>query len=236
MLGFEIEKRTDFLALAAFIIALLGALYQVFGFLKGADVKLFSPPQVLMLSSANSAGEQVVQIHARMALVNSGEPGYHASVSSMNVRFQLGGKTYEQNWQLFQTYDNKQDVLVPHFVSDARPFPIKAGSADSHETLFAPHPIRCRDRDEICNKWKNIIYFRDFLAAIEKLHELAFTFTAEIFGESRVSITCVVDMDDDVRDNLIFNGWSAPICWPVKKDVLGNFDSFGIAAYAGAVG
>ncbi len=212
--GLEIERRTDFLAMAAFILALMGTLYQVFGYFKGSEVKLFPPPQVLMISAANSAGDQIIRMHARMAFVNSGEPGYHASISLMNVNFQFSGTRYEQFWQLFQSYDNDKDTLVPHYVSDARPFPVNAGSAVSHEILFAPHPIRCRNQSKDCDKWKNVIYSSKFFQGLEQIDTLTFTFTAEVFGETQVSTTCIVDIDNDVRDNLVLNGWAAPRCWP----------------------
>jgi len=39
----KIERKTDILSLAAFLIALTSALFQASAYLRGAEVELFSP-------------------------------------------------------------------------------------------------------------------------------------------------------------------------------------------------
>ena len=62
LLGFEIEKRTDFLALAAFCLAAIGGGYQVVGYLKGSDVVLFAPEAVMIVFDRYQPNLRVVRM------------------------------------------------------------------------------------------------------------------------------------------------------------------------------
>lgn len=212
-LGVEIEKRTDFLALTAFLLALLATLFQIYGYLRGPKVKLFPPEQVLFIADRYSDNLHVIRINARMAYVNSGDPGQNATIRKERVRFTFGEKTYEQTWQAFQTFDNVGTKLIPYFRGEARPVPINAGSSISHETYFAPHPIRCPVDNPKCKKWENLINLPDFLKGVAGLKPLELSFYADIFDKKTEVARCKVDIDNDLLESLISFGWYAPRCW-----------------------
>jgi hypothetical protein len=211
-LGLEIEKRTDFLALAAFSLALLSAAYQLFGFLRGFDVALFRPEQVLVVFDDYGNSRQVTRIHARMAYINLGQAGYNAALAKERVLFTLGDRTYEQVWQIFQSFDADGTELVPHFESDARPTAIGAGSAISHETYFAPHPTQCLADADDCDRWINLLSPNEFIALLKDQTSIKFTFVAELFGGDSVTAECTIEVDAELFSLLAVNGWAAPLC------------------------
>lgn len=212
LLGLEIEKRTDFLALAAFSLALLSAAYQLFGFVRGFDVVLIEPEQVLIVFDDYGNSRYVTRVHARMAYVNRGQPGYNAALAKERVRFTLDGVPYEQMWQTFQSFDADGAELVAHYESDARPTAIAAGSAISHETYFAPHPEPCPPAPEDCDKWANLLSREQFIRLLGNETILEFTFVAELFGGPAIETTCLIDVDAELFSLLAINGWAAPLC------------------------
>lgn len=45
----EVERKTDIIALTAFLLALAGILFQAYHFIRGAQVILFPPEEVLVV-------------------------------------------------------------------------------------------------------------------------------------------------------------------------------------------
>lgn len=213
LFGLEIEKRTDILALAAFTLAILGILFQVYAFLRGFDVRLFHPEQVVIVFDTSTDGRKYMRVNARMSYVNLGQPGYNATIRRERVEFALDGRTYVQNWQAFQSFDLEQGKLVPHYESEARPFPVPAGNAISHETFFAPHPVQCRSGDAGCKPARNYLVANDFVRSLNGVEQLKFKFVAEVFGGDAESVICIVDVDENLILHLATNDWAAPPCW-----------------------
>lgn len=212
LLGFELELRTDFLALAAFLMALVSALYQLSGYLRGDQVTLHPPPQVTITFSDYGGGQRYLRLGARMAYSNSGHVGYNAVLAEERVHFSFDEVQYLQYWQAFQTFDSIGDKLVPHFQSDAHPVPVMAGSAKSHETFFAAQPERCR-KGQSCDPWVHLIRRGPFLKGIQNSSTLEFIFEASLVGGGELSVACEIDVTDDLRRNLVQKGWDAPRCW-----------------------
>lgn len=213
MFGLEIEKRTDVLALAAFTLAILGILIQVYAFLRGFDVRLFHPEQVLIVFQKYTDGREYMRVSARMSYVNLGRPGYNATIRRERVEFTLGGRDYVQYWQAFQSFDMEQAKLVTHYESDAHPFPVLAGNANSHETFFAPRPIQCRSGDADCKSEHNYLVANDFIRSLNGIGQLKFNFVADVFGGDLKPTSCIVNIDTNVILHLATNNWAAPSCW-----------------------
>jgi hypothetical protein len=212
VLGIEIERRTDFIALTAFVLALIGSLFQLYGFLKDFDVRLFPPELVTLIIDDIDQSRHLVRIDARMAYVNLGQPGYNATISREAVHFKINGINYSQVWQTFEQFGNLGYTLVRHYESDAKPIPVLAGSSVSHETYFMPNPIKCTKSNPDCNKWKNAIYLSDFIKGTASDTTLTFSFMAEVYGGRPSTAQCIIEIDDDLRQNLVINGWASAPC------------------------
>ena len=97
-----IERKTDVLAATAFLLALIGAAFQAAAFLRGAEVSLYPPEDVVCLFDTYPTGESVFRIAASMSYTNSGAAGHDAVVQRETVSFMLGDEPREQAWQSFQ--------------------------------------------------------------------------------------------------------------------------------------
>ncbi|MEM8555554.1 MAG: hypothetical protein AAGF71_12120 [Pseudomonadota bacterium] len=217
-IGLKIDLRADFLALTAFILSIIVALYQLTGFLVGPNVVLFSPPQILLRFDGTNSTERILRIGARMAFINSGQLGYNASIAEERVEYTLDDRLYIQKWQTYQSFSREGNALVPLLRSDAHPIQVNAGGSVSHETYFAPHPERCHSQPN-CQKWRNNHNAKSFLTSISRVDFVDFLFVAQIYGSDEIHVLCRVDVDRDLLLNLTLLGWAAPRCWP-SNDVI----------------
>ena len=117
VLGIEVDKKTDILALAAFLLSIAAIISQVTIFLlvvfRGAVVTLFPPDQVLLKADAlERGGKKYVRIGGRMAYTNTGAPGYNAVIKREVVKVDLGsGATFQHKWQNFESFDIVEQKL-----------------------------------------------------------------------------------------------------------------------------
>ena len=216
-LGLEIERKTEIIALAAFFLALGGIIYQVVSFLSGPEVKMFPPEQIFINSEDYPGSGSYVRFGARLAYVNVGQLGYNDVIRRESLVFSLGGKEYEQIWQTFESFDLKESKLIRHYISDAHPVPVNAGCAVSHETYFAPRSIRRPRGNQSCDKWKNYLKWDDFVTELAKIKELTFTFRSEMYGGSKLTVACTIDIDGALIERLRKTKWAAPSSWSQTK-------------------
>ncbi len=218
MLGLDIERKTDILALAAFLIAVGGIVFQITNYFRGPVIRLFPPDQVVIRKLKYPNGEEFIGIVARMAYVNSGQTGYNGIIRRELVRFKLDGTVYEQVWHSFVSTDSIGDELVENRTIEAKPVPVNAASSESHETAFVPRRVRCLAEALDCNSNANFLTWEEFLIKLEKLklRQLRFDFEAEIYDEPPIRVACIIDIDTTLKTGLIDRGWHAPSCWNVK--------------------
>lgn len=206
--GLTVRRETDVLALTAFLLSFAALLYQARDFLRGSEMRLFPPEQILIVRNGQY---QTPYISATLAYVNQGAAGYGALVRGEKVRFSIGGKDYEQQWQQFVTFDvNKNNELIPGSPQDAAPFLIPGAGAASHNTLFAPRTIRDR-----AQRFRNFVNWDAFLDALAKEEQLTMEFRAVVAGEEEeLTQRVVIDVSPDLIKTLRTAGFAAPSCWP----------------------
>ena len=96
----EIERKTDILAFAAFIISLTSLSYQAYGFFRGPSVVEFPPEQILFFPEKWSG--DYLHAAAQVTHVNRGSEGKNAVVRQETMTFELANKLYELKWQDFE--------------------------------------------------------------------------------------------------------------------------------------
>lgn len=218
LLGLQVERRTDLLAAAAFLMALASAIAQLYYSWIGAKVELFAPEQVTLILHDYGSGQHYLRIGARMAYVNAGRPGYNATVRREAVKFNLTGRTYEQVWQSEHQFSQLGNRLTDKYLAEARPFPINAGSSVSREVYFAPHQVRCSTKETTCDPDTQYLDAKSAIDAVSSLKTLRVTFLSWVFGEDEpLSVSCTLDISDPVVDGLVLNRWAAPNCWSDKQ-------------------
>lgn len=220
--GIVIEKRTDILAFAAFLLSVAGLLSQAVVFLivvtRGPVVTLFTSEQIMLISDQlEESGPMYVRVNAQMAYTNSGAPGKNVVIKREIVKLQLDdGLPYQQRWQTFETFDIVDKELMSISKEPASPQTVSAGDAASHDTYFVPFRHRCHSDGDNCDEWRNFLTWNDFLSKIERLDVLKVTLIGEIYGHEQVEVSCVVQVDRNLRDRLKDYGWHAPSCWQAE--------------------
>jgi hypothetical protein len=153
---------------------------------------------------------------ARLAYVNTGQPGYNGTLRRETVRLRLDTQDYEWVWYHFLSTDAKGTELQHVDKGEAKPLPVTAGSSKSHETEFIPRRVRCQPNQTGCDTNANFLAKEQLLVALEKQGQLRFTFITEVYGERSVTATCTSDVDAGLRLALKEYDWAAVSCWEVQ--------------------
>ncbi|WP_375589009.1 hypothetical protein ABWH89_18950 [Hoeflea alexandrii] len=145
VLGIQIERKTDILALSAFLLSAGGIATQaglfLYVFWRGPVVEMFPPERILIRANdLNRLEDTWVRIGSRMAYTNSGSVGYNTVLRKEIIKLEIDGKIYRQSWQSFETFDYVDDTLVSVKSEPANPIPVVAGSALAHDTYFFSVP------------------------------------------------------------------------------------------------
>jgi hypothetical protein len=198
-------------------------LWQVFNYTRGAVVTLF-PSDQIVITSANKLGRNypgqpdLVALIAAIAYVNAGDIGHNAVVRQEYIRFSLGHRRIEHRWYEFGSFD-LQDAQS-HFKreSEARPFPVNAGSAVSHETLFTAWEVQCEQATKGCDAAQNFVKWDDFVKTLKSTNQLVITTGAQIYSKSPVEATCVVRLRDWEIAIIENEQWLAAACADIRTD------------------
>ncbi len=219
----EFDRKTDILAFAAFLLGLGGIVSQLSGYLRGPDVELFAPHQVLFHYEERQRGKPLIRFGAILAYTNSGQTGYNTTVRRELLKYSIDGKEFYQVWQKFVETDvrymkgKETGTLEIQMKSVASPFPLNAGGSSSHETYFHPASTLVDKGEKKELDHSNFVTSEQFDGMIGKVGDapisVLFEFIAEVPGSSPSRTACRVQIDDDLRKWLRCEKWIAPRCW-----------------------
>jgi hypothetical protein len=217
-LGLRVARKTEIIALAAFTLSLGGVLWQIENLARGPVITLFSPDQII-IATADKLGRNypgqpnLLLLIASMTYVNSGNTGHNAIIRRENISFSLEDREVEHQGDQFGYSDIKDGNLVFHADGPARPFPINASSAVTHETLFAAWPVQCDGATNRCDPRRNFVKWDDFLKEIKITKRFSVTMSAEVYSSGPVSAAaCTVRLPDGVVKILEQEQWYAVTC------------------------
>jgi hypothetical protein len=197
-LGLRVDRKTEIIALSAFALSISGILWQVANFARGAVVRLFPSDQIVIASTnalgrSYSGSENLLALIATMSYVNEGDVGHNAVVRKERIEFLIGGdRKAEHQWYEFVSSDVKDEKLEIKKEGDARPFSVNAGSATSHETLFAAWEIFCNTGQSSCVPTANFVIWSDFLGAIKTNSSMPITAIADIYSAKSLNASCEI--------------------------------------------
>ena len=223
----EFDRKTDILAFAAFLLGLGGIVYQVSGYLRGPDLELFAPRQVLFHYEEREQGRPLIRFSAILAYTNTGQIGYNTAVRRELLKYSIASKEFYQVWQRFVETDERYSegkgtgILEIHTKSIASPFPVNAGGSVSHETYFHPASTLIDKGDKKRLDYSNFVTSERFDVMIGKVGDepisVLFEFIAEVPGSSPSRAACRVQINDDLRKWFMHRRWIAPRCWESKE-------------------
>jgi hypothetical protein len=200
-------------ALAALLLSVSGAIYQVTMFVRGPVVTFYPPQLVLIFAySPSQESEEIVRFNARMTYVNTGHLEHNAVVKRESMTFKLGNEKFTQEWESFAIPVSHSPELTWDKKDEAHPVPVNAKSSESHQTSFTPYPIPGVDGN------KKFIYYLswdEFIKKIEGQEKLEFEWISEIYGSSKIHrTTCWIELDQHTKRHFAQKKWQTLACWP----------------------
>ena len=201
LLGLKVGRKTEIIALAAFPISISGILWQLLNYARGPVSSLFPSDQVTM-TAANKLGrnyagqDNLLALIATMAYVNEGDSGKNGVIRREYIAFDLGDRHIEHRWYEFGSSDVQDGSISFKRTAEASPLPVTAGSAISHETLFAAWENDCENAPAGCDPGGNFVKWEDFIKAIKTNNRLVISTSADIYPAKRLTASCVVRLRD----------------------------------------
>jgi hypothetical protein len=194
--GFVIERKIDFLAAAAFLLSLSAIIWQVWNWYQGAEISLFPPDQITIVSSSKAGGRQpgeplLVRFVVPVVYANQASQEYSASILREYINVVVGDCKLTQRWYQSVTVDLDNNGLVTTKKDDAVPFPVKGGSSISHETLFTFKG----DLDDCFGENITLNDWHEFNSRLSKAHKITVFTSADLTnGRTLQSSACTVTL------------------------------------------
>lgn len=229
LLGIQIERKTDILAFTAFLLSVSTLIFQGILVIQGPDVTLFPSAQIILYSHKYpDTHKEYVTIISTMTYVNRAPSGKNGVVSAEKVKFSINNRVYEQTWHQFvfvSTDSQQRQNLLVNERASAAPFVVNAGSAEAHDTWFAPTTdIDCAFRGQECDVDKDFLASTTFVQAFEDLllegedrttRVLEFTLEARTLEDGEKRQECQTRLTARYLRQFRQNGWTVLYCRPM---------------------
>lgn len=218
LLGLRVERKTDILAFAAFLIALLGTCLQIADWAKGPRISFHGPDRVVLFTYLQQNGLQIVRVAAPMSYTNSATSQYSGTLRSERVNMTIGAHSTTQAWFSFGRLATRGVSFEPEISADASPQTIPGGGAISHTTFFTALPITCTTAKPKCERYANFSFDGETTTDLGKVDHISFVFLAEMYDAGAPqSYGCSVAVDADILAHWLANGWFSAPCEPVDR-------------------
>jgi len=212
-----IERTTDILAFAAFLISILALGPQLYGLIDFSDIKLYPPENVLIVGhNFTEKSGKFVRFAASLTFENTGNPRYSDAVQKEYATMEIigdkiSGEKYDYIWDVIVLPKEKKGTLneidmIPEGISI--PFKLKGGEILTHMTYFTPCQM----------KRKNFIKWDTFKSLLAGARQIKFNFGFSTFDGESKTVSCVVNVSKTLRDHLETNFWAYPIAHPIKAE------------------
>jgi hypothetical protein len=221
LLGLEIEPKTSFTSLAAFILSLWGVGQSTYFFFQGSSLKLIAPKEILIYRDiCYSSSSEIIRVVIPATIINNAPKGYVGVLNRIDLRFRigrdlefdatnfvdLGGGGLGSSGVIGCDKDKDKNYLYSVGMKDNyKASAIDGGASIVENTLFTPTVPNCVEGGESCYK-KNYIDGTYTIAELKKLassgESLKFVFELN-FDDNRISQnTCNININNDVVNAL----------------------------------
>ena len=223
---FGIEVRKDIPTLVALMGTVFAAGYAMYAWIRGPDLKLLPPEQVIIYGEPYKKGDApYLRIISRMTYVNDGEPGYSGIVTREWARIYLDDRgqlpCIYQRWHenVKTKLDIENHAVTADKKDDSRPFVIAAGSTESHETLFMPYTTG-QSEERLCpeKEISNFSTMDEFVKLSAKTMKkdgeryMVVELGSDIYRKDSLTTRCKIRVDNAFLERIKKTGWHAPSC------------------------
>jgi hypothetical protein len=224
-LGLQVARKTEIIALAAFSLSISTLLWQIVNYTVGPVVRLFPTDQIVITATDKlgrnySGQDNLLALIATMAYVNGGDTGHNSVIRREYLDFSIGERRVQHRWYEFGSSDVQNGNLTFKRDSEAHPLAVNAGSAASHETLFAAWEIDCEPTVKQCDPAGNFVKWDDFIKTIMTTNQLSFSTSADVYPSKRVTASCVVRLRDWEIQILQKEQWLSAACTDPDNNAL----------------
>jgi hypothetical protein len=213
-LGIEVERKTDILAMAAFLISVGSIVGQIALLLRGAEVSVDGPRQVILLFESTLGSRKYLNAISTQIYVNNGSPGYDDILKSEALTIGRSGKQIQLESQELVDSTRDGDKLVYRMRKAWKPEKIKAGDFVGNETLFVPYPSERGKRRDI-----NFIDETAFYKLISASELVIVELNAKTYGGQVMSSRCFLKKSD-IALGLKEKGWTSLRCDPEESGLV----------------
>ncbi|HYH43078.1 MAG TPA: hypothetical protein VD867_13975, partial [Burkholderiales bacterium] len=145
--GLEIDRKTNVISLVAFVLSAASVAGQIYFFLQGPVVALQPPEQIVFFGDRAVDGKTYLKLAARMAYVNTGQPGFNDAIKREQADLRIGSRTLTFYWKKYLASDADGTIFRANPKGDALPVAVNAGGVEAHETAFSPLPATAVGKD-----------------------------------------------------------------------------------------
>lgn len=219
--GLEIEKKTSFTSLAAFILSVWGVAQSTYFFVQGPNLKLITPKEILIFRDVcYSFSSEVIRVVIPATIVNTAPKGYVGVLNGIDLKFsvgknltfdatnyvELGGGGLGSSGVIGCDKDKDKNYLYSVNIKDNyKSVALDGGASMVENVLFTPSVPNCPKGGESCYKTNYI----DGNFAIAELRKIAnsgyvLNFNFELnFDDSILSTNnCKINVNEDVVNAL----------------------------------
>lgn len=220
ILGLEIERKTDFLAFAAFILSMLTVFYQVGVHLIGPDGRILKPEGATLMQFEPKEGVSYVSVLAPVSILNASGSPEPLLVRNLIVTLDYADKKTKWEWhRRVEGVEAKPNRIEFGNAYTVGPFAVDSKKVQTSFYLFVPHSRPCGDGTGVdeCNRQNGFISIRDFKsqmksALMSKSNKASLLFEAIYENHAVNSVKCVFEIDPVAFLRLRKSGYVAFLC------------------------
>ena len=223
ILGFEIEKKTSFTSLAAFLLSIWGVTQGIYYYWKGSELDLVLPDRVIVFLDACRAGAygETVNFAVPITVVNSAPKDYSSVLGDIRLSFVLGKKSYSFDSESYVNVgtstaeksgvvecDAPQEKKAGTFIEELGAVPaevISGGTSYVRYVSFVPSLPVCDKGGDDCYR-KNYLKASDGIPMMAELAQstgrLSFDISIEYDDDESNKETCTIVVNNDVVEGL----------------------------------
>ena len=206
LLGIEIERRTDVLAMAAFLISAGSLLSQAAVMIRGPEARLDGPKQIVLFLDEGTNGQEELAAISNQFYINKGTPGYDDILKSEKLILSFRGRQVELKASNSVVPSSEGSKLVIGERTPWRPNKIPAGDVMTRETLYLPFPSSLsKDRAH------NFISREELMKLLQRSSMVTVSLQAETYAGSKLISTCELH-SSDIMAGIKAKGWSSLVC------------------------
>jgi hypothetical protein len=197
------DKKFDIAAAVALVLSVGGAIWQVYLWKRGAEVRVIAPESFALYGQTDAAGEPMIRVGAPVSILNMADPPYGSAVVDEWAVLQLDDFKSVQHWNGTGSIERQGGATHVTSTGTAMPEALPAASGTSSFVLFAsgPNGKRC-GKSGPCDRSTAELRTGELLGRAPIGATLRLSLVYEDVNGKRGQASCSRDIDAGARQQL----------------------------------